>query len=146
MRGRTCTKMHAARQGMNIFVSHTFGDNKCQWINVLLIARFMGPTWGPSGTDMTQVGLMLAPWTLLSAAIWENETAWSVLMIGYCSKHSRNVLMYDRAQWNENTVYMCIPWTHLVKPAFIQWNTDRIISPAIEFWVECLIGLNNQYK
>ena len=31
-----------------------------------LIARFMGPTWGPSGDDSTQVGPMLAPWTLLS--------------------------------------------------------------------------------
>ena len=30
-----------------------------------LIARFMGPTWGPSGADRTQVGAMLAPWTLL---------------------------------------------------------------------------------
>ena len=26
----------------------------------------MGPPWGPSGADRTQVGLMLAPWTLLS--------------------------------------------------------------------------------
>ena len=31
-----------------------------------LIARFMGPTWGPSGSDRAQVGPMLAPWTLLS--------------------------------------------------------------------------------
>ena len=31
-----------------------------------LIARFIGPTWGPSGADRTQVGPMLAPWTLLS--------------------------------------------------------------------------------
>ena len=31
-----------------------------------LIARFMRPTWGPSGADRTQVGPMLAPWTLLS--------------------------------------------------------------------------------
>ena len=31
-----------------------------------LIARFMGPTWGPSGADRTQVGLILATWTLLS--------------------------------------------------------------------------------
>ena len=30
------------------------------------IARFMGPIWGPSGADRTQVGPMLAPWTLLS--------------------------------------------------------------------------------
>ena len=31
-----------------------------------LIARFMGPTWGPPGAGRTQVGPMLAPWTLLS--------------------------------------------------------------------------------
>ena len=31
-----------------------------------LKARFMGPTWGPSGADRTQVGQMMAPWTLLS--------------------------------------------------------------------------------
>ena len=30
------------------------------------IASFMGPTWGPSGAYRTQVGPMLAPWTLLS--------------------------------------------------------------------------------
>ena len=30
------------------------------------ITRFMGSTWGPSGADRTQVGPMLAPWTLLS--------------------------------------------------------------------------------
>ena len=31
-----------------------------------LIGRFMGPTLSPSGTDRTQVGPMLAPWTLFS--------------------------------------------------------------------------------
>ena len=34
-----------------------------------LIARFMGPTWGPAGADRTQVGPMLAPWTLLSGTV-----------------------------------------------------------------------------
>ena len=29
-----------------------------------LIARFMGLTWGPPGADRTQVGPMLAPWSL----------------------------------------------------------------------------------
>ena len=28
-------------------------------------ARFMGPTWGPSGADRIQVGPTLAPWILL---------------------------------------------------------------------------------
>ena len=34
-----------------------------------LIARFIGPTWGPSGADRTQVGPMLAPRTLLSGKV-----------------------------------------------------------------------------
>ena len=29
-------------------------------------SKVHGPTWGPSGADRTQVGAMLAPWTLLS--------------------------------------------------------------------------------
>ena len=32
-------------------------------------SRFMGPTCGPSGADRTQVGPMLAQWTLLSGQI-----------------------------------------------------------------------------
>ena len=34
--------------------------------DINLITRFMGQTWGPSGTDRPQVGPMLAPWPLLS--------------------------------------------------------------------------------
>ena len=34
-----------------------------------LIARFMGPAWGPSGAKRTQVGPILVPWTLLSGII-----------------------------------------------------------------------------
>ena len=37
------------------------------------IARFMGPSWGPSGADRTQVGPMLASWTLLSGFV---STKW----------------------------------------------------------------------
>ena len=44
-----------------------------------LIAKFMGPTWDPSGADMTQVGPMLAPWTLLSGSIW-HQTSLSVVV------------------------------------------------------------------
>ena len=35
-----------------------------------LIARFLGPSWGPFGTNRTQVGPMLAPWTLLSGMFY----------------------------------------------------------------------------
>ena len=46
------------------------------WVNIRsVIARFMGPTWGPSGADRTQVGSMLAPWTLLSGVSNVCQTA-----------------------------------------------------------------------
>ena len=38
-----------------------------------LIARFMGPRWGPVGTDRTQLGPMLAPWTLISGLYRESR-------------------------------------------------------------------------
>ena len=40
------------------------------WDKESLMARFMGPTWGPSGAEGTQVGPMLVPWTLLSGSVW----------------------------------------------------------------------------
>ena len=40
-----------------------------------LIARFMGPTWGPSGADRTQVGPMLAPWTFPSGTLCVRGTS-----------------------------------------------------------------------
>ena len=38
------------------------------------IAKFMGPTWGPPGSCWTQIGPVLAPWTLLSGrcCVYEN--------------------------------------------------------------------------
>ena len=39
-----------------------------------LIARFMGPTWGPPGADRTQLGPMWATWTLLSGEAWKYKT------------------------------------------------------------------------
>ena len=41
-----------------------------------LIARFIGPTWGPSGASRTQMGPILAPWTLLSGYQRTCQAAW----------------------------------------------------------------------
>ena len=53
------------------------------WGKLTLIVRFLGPTWGPSGTDRTQEGLMLALWTLLSG----------ITPIFTC-KHEQHILCY----------------------------------------------------
>ena len=50
---------------VSIFIHYSAGKVVVTYLYTL-IAKFMGPTWGPSGADRTQVGLMLAPWTLLS--------------------------------------------------------------------------------
>ena len=53
------------------------------WIcwSAALQTRFMRPTWGPSGADRTQVGPMLAPWTLLSGVPCDCSWA-TVLTLG----------------------------------------------------------------
>ena len=54
----------------NAFVAFTWEQllKKCWW-NLSItsqIAKFMGPTWSPPGFCGSQMGPMLAPWTLLS--------------------------------------------------------------------------------
>ena len=97
-----------------------------------LMARFMGPTWGPSGTDRTQVGPMLAPWTLLSgesstktdthilsthSTSFENAVLKTsvhlrlichdfISMIGYWDDSSRTVPYYCYRQTNSSWQYM----------------------------------------
>ena len=60
-----------------------------------LIARFMGPTWGPSGADRTQVGPVLAPWSLRSGTFWSlpcdiHEEGFSYLVFDNGDKMSKN--------------------------------------------------------
>ena len=43
----------------------------CRGYKATMITRFMmGPTWGPSGADRTQMGPMLALWTLLPGYVY----------------------------------------------------------------------------
>ena len=58
-------------------------------------SRFRGPTWGPSGADRTQVGSMLAPWTLLSG---------SVKLAGYWSLDNR---ISKVVKYNGILFYLC---------------------------------------
>ena len=59
---------------------------KSNFINTSSIARFIGPTWGPSGANRTQVGPMLAPWTLLSglAYLLRQHALMKMIMLPKC--------------------------------------------------------------
>ena len=66
-----------------------------------LIARFMGPTWGPSGADRTQVGPMLAPWTLLSRlSLHKLPINTNTILLNFfiitCSHHRCKIGLTDR--------------------------------------------------
>ena len=69
-----------------------YGNHKCiqDMRRCTLIAGSMGPTWGPSGTDRTQVGPMLAPWTLLS----RYERSRYLLELWYAQYVQSNVYMH----------------------------------------------------
>ena len=49
-----------------------------------LIARFMGPTWGPSGADRSQMDPMLATWTLLSGIVFQNHCRQHLFTVPLC--------------------------------------------------------------
>ena len=51
-------------------ITNTAARQMATGMGIALIARFMGPTWGPSGDARTQVGPILAPRTFLSGVIW----------------------------------------------------------------------------
>ena len=53
--------------------------------------KFMGPTWGPSGSCQTQMGPMLAPWTLLSGLSLSSHETNAHLLI----KHTGIWLWYN---------------------------------------------------
>ena len=70
-----------------------------------LKARFMGPTWGPSGADRTQVGPMLAPWTLLSGVhkLWIMISLYLMVL----EHHYSDVIMYAMASQNTGVSIVC---------------------------------------
>ena len=72
----------------------------------------MGPTWGPSGADRSQLDTMLAPWTLLSGFLktWEanlhsrpireiNLRSFSVIWYTYRSLEITQYHMINASQW-----------------------------------------------
>ena len=70
--------------------SHIFHGICCSIPHeISLIARFIGPTWGPSGADRTQVGPMLAPWTLLSG-MWHRLGVSCFVVVICCHLISQN--------------------------------------------------------
>ena len=93
-------------------------------------AKFMGPTWGPPGSCLPQMGPMLVPWTLLSGYVHKSCLAgfrhrWMVQSGVLCQKQVSRTgtsnyipqmlwdviicLCFDTCYWH-NTPQIYIPW------------------------------------
>ena len=81
-----------------------------------LIARFMGPTWGPSGADRTQVGPMLAPWTLLSGMFFNCKYfgEWLIACLAHIQQISSR---HEKQMWCCNLSSCYILWDIFMKRA-----------------------------
>ena len=99
----------------------------------------MGPTWGPSGADRTQVGPMLAPWTLLSGDVCVchpalmSELIWEVWCIYINIYMSVNWIIIGSGNGLVTVGYKAITSTNddwmLIKPKgtnSLQWNLYQI--------------------
>ena len=109
------------------------------WLITSLIARFMGPTWGPSGADRTQVGTMLAPWTLLSGLSLESRWIQKYIstfreIIDYgCDTSSNDLLVMLRVDWS----FEPSPW----EVALIYNNVSHWLGVSLESALNAISGM-----
>ena len=89
----------------------------CVWIEVSQIARFMGPTWGPSGSCRPQIGFMLASWTSLSRMIETAQFAaipgrllclYEMWLVKWSSHYEPNITMNAITNWHGNLPTFCV--------------------------------------
>ena len=86
-----------------------------------LIARFMGPTWGPSGADRTQVGPMLAHEFLLYGTLHQT------IVIVLHKRNKRNIhkctLRDVKSKWRK-----ALTWRHMTDSASQISATSMILQ------------------
>ena len=107
---------------------NVYQHDLCLWLRwsvycrvISLIARFMGSTWGPSGTDRTQLGPILAPWTLLYGMFY-NFTTFPRIWPFTSSTCSRHRLLYmlpsaviTRSSITKYCIHHCNYWSRISK-------------------------------
>ena len=91
-----------------------------------LLARFMGPIWGPTWADRTQVGPMLTPWTLLSRDDVHEPHDVDAFEVGISAPKEWQILSYcsnpaSILWWYSPTFQQ---WVDQDTSIFCQWNTD----------------------
>ena len=103
--------------------------------SISLITRFVGPAWGPSGADSTQVGPMLAPWTLLSGMITiqhAHEFIVIVLLLFMAIVQMTNTYNHNNRVYGENQCIFATCFFFLNHQLSMQglthWGRDKIVA------------------
>ena len=76
--------LHYAKIELNVIIINVAEKQILLTSKCPQIARFMGPTWGPSGSCRPQVGPMLATWTLLSGSVPHIYRPWALSSLCDC--------------------------------------------------------------
>ena len=106
------------------------------------IAKFMGLTWGPSGSCRPQMGPMLAPWTLLSGipSIIHNVTFPHPIPYHFMP----HLILWHRISCYNMTRYCCATMQQLkilgVNAACL------VLNPSPQKWANLLTGCQPKYE
>ena len=73
----------------------------------------MGPTWGPSGADRTQVGPMLATWTLISGLLLPSYYVAMTSHFAAISLDYTSICPLLQGRWWRSTCTTWRPWSSL---------------------------------
>ena len=131
--GRMHIALHACTYWWRAYIHRfTYISMTGRMCIVSMIARFMGPTWGPSGANRTQVGPKLSPWILLSGIIY-------TLIDGGAHGHRIN---YIRMLTNTSYCGPVAPYgaidlsQHWFRYRFVAWWHKVITLTDIDWLVE----------
>ena len=130
------------------------------------IAGSMGPMWGLPGADRTQVGPMLAPWTLLSGMctimIWLeiliDSVSHSVYVLWWCHNrlhcnrlwhHQRTYTKWVRYSWWVKIIFLLsfvgpLCCVRNMVMYVLHWRTDYTLTPVV-FWCLFPCMLHNSW-
>ena len=124
-------------KSINLAVPMTYGGSLYSQQCISLIARFMGPTWGPPGADRTEVGPMLAPWTFYLGCL---ETDTHIRSVGYF-----NIETFF-ARYEDFHYKIKRPWdrTHFMKEIYMLIREHLFIKTAA--YIQCSVSYRQSLK
>ena len=115
------------------FCSHGYNLNTAQ------IAKFMGPTWGPPGSCRSQMGPMLAPWTLLSGCPPIKCMANGA---GLPASHVRHHIFLMKPLWWSVSIIYCRLTHDLKNKRAATWTTWLSIISSVPHCYRCAWSVN----